>query len=88
MKRRAPRVTFKDMPAHLQHVDADSPPTLKRERESWLAQSNLSFIDSVSWRREQGPLARLRPPSRRRLMTPEQIAELDSQREREGDPRW
>jgi hypothetical protein len=81
--------SFEDMPKRLRHVDADSPPKLKQARAAWLEEHSLAFVDFIAWRRAKDPLAKLRPPSRRKLMSAEQLADLDAQREREGEqPPW
>jgi hypothetical protein len=88
MRRKASRVGFADMPEHLRHVDADSPPKLTQQRDGWLAENGLTLVDFMAWRRSQDPLAKRRPPSRRKLMRPEELAELDARREQEGEPEW
>jgi hypothetical protein len=80
--------TFEDVPEHLRHVDADSPPKLKQARAAWLEEHGLALIDFIAWKRAQDPLAKLRPPSRRKVMSPSQLAALDAQREQEGEPPW
>lgn len=79
---------FEDMPEHLRHVDADSTPELKRARADWLEGAGLTTVDLLAWRRSRNPLARLRPPSRRKLMTGAELAALDAELEREGAVRW
>jgi hypothetical protein len=83
-----PRTSFSDMPAHLQAVDLNSPDSVKEARARWLEEHGLSFVDFCAWRRAQDPRARLRPPSRRKLMTAEQLAALDDALERTGGPQW
>ena len=78
------KTTFSDMPAHLQHVDLGSPGSLEHERAKWLEEAGLSFVDFMSWRRSKNPAAALRPPARRRLLSPQERAELDARLEREG----
>jgi hypothetical protein len=87
MRRRAPTIGFEDMPEYLLAVDVDSPPELKRARADWLEENRLTLVDLMAWRRARDPAAKLRPPARRKWLTPEQIAELDRQRERE-ELRW
>jgi phage-related minor tail protein len=84
MKRKASRVGFADMPEHLRHVDADSPEELKQQRDGWLAENGLALVDLQAWKRSRSPLAKSRPPSRRKWMSTEQLAELDSRLEQEG----
>jgi hypothetical protein len=86
--KREERARFEDMPQELQDVGLDSSPELKRERAGWLEANGLTMVDYMSWRRAKDPAAKLRPPSRRRHMSAEELAEFDRQREQEGDPRW
>jgi len=88
MRRKAGRLGFADMPKHLRHVDADSPPKLRQQRDGWLEEHGLTLVDLMSWKRSRNPLAKRRPPSRRKLMRLEELAVLDAQREREGPPPW
>ena len=85
-RRYEPKATFSDMPARLQHVDPDSPDSLKEEQAQWLEEAGLSFIGFIEWKREQNSAAKSRPPARRKLLTPEQVAALDAERAREGSP--
>ena len=78
---------YADMPRRLQDVDADSPEKLKRERADWLEKHGLTLVDFLSWKQSRDPLARLGPPSRRKLMSAEQLAALDARLER-GPPPW
>jgi hypothetical protein len=71
-------VRFEDVPAVL----------TGRAQAEWLEARGLSFVDYLDWKRDQDPLAKLRPPSRRKLMSAKQRAALDAQREREGAPPW
>jgi len=87
MRRKASRIGFADMPKYLRHVDADSPAELKRQRDRWLERHGLALVDLMAWKRAQDPAAALRPPSRRKLMRPEELAKLDEQLEKEP-PRW
>jgi hypothetical protein len=80
--------TFEDMPEHLRHVDWASTEELKRARAAWLEEHGLAFVDFIAWKRAKDPLAKLRPPSRRKLMSAEQLAAWDAQLEREGEPSW
>lgn len=80
--------SFEDMRARLRNVGIDSPPELKQQRDDWLEEHHLSFVDFVTWKRARDPLAAQRPPSRRKFMTAEQLRELDEKLEREGPPRW
>lgn len=79
-----PSATFGDMPAELSGATDDA---AKRERNDWLEEHNLALVDYMSWKRERDPLSRLRPPSRRKWLSPEQQAELDREREEE-EIRW
>jgi hypothetical protein len=76
------------MPRKVQDVGPGSPPELRQERADWLEANGLTLVDFMSWKRAQDPLAKLRPPSRRKLMSPDQLAAFDAQREREGEPPW
>lgn len=60
----------------------------KQKRGDWLERHGLTLVDFLAWKRAQDPFARLRLPSRRKLMSAEQLAALDAQREREGEPPW
>jgi hypothetical protein len=77
------KITFRDMPEHLRHVDADSPEELKRQRADWLEEHGLSLVDYLGWLRARRPGIGLRPPSRRKLMSAEQLARMDAEIERE-----
>jgi len=71
-------VTFEDVPADL----------TGGAQAEWLEARGMSFVDFLDWMQDQDPLAKLRPPARRKLMSAEQLATLDTQREREGAPPW
>jgi hypothetical protein len=88
LKRKAPAVTFADMPSPLLEVGPDSSRALKEEREAWLEAHNLAAIDFFAWKRAQDPLAALRPPSRRKFLSPKEREALDDEREREGRALW
>jgi len=88
VRRKTRGVTFEDMPRRLQDVGPDSPPELKRARADWLEGAGLTTVDLLAWQRSQDPAARLRPPSRRKLMTGAELAALDAELEREGGPPW
>ena len=45
---------------------------------------NLAFVDFCAWLRDRDPQARLRPPSRRKMLSPAQRAALDEERERDA----
>jgi hypothetical protein len=78
---------FADMPEPLRHVDADSPRELKQAREDWLEEHGLTLVDYFGWLRARRPGAALRPPTRRKWLSPRERAELDERLEREG-LRW
>ena len=84
MRRRAPRVGFSDMPKRLQRREGDSRERAAR-RMRWLERHGLSVVDYFGWLRSQDPRGASRPPSRRKFMSTEELAELDARREREGD---
>jgi hypothetical protein len=83
--KREERARFEDMPQRLVEASEDA---AKRERAEWLEEHGLTLVDFMSWRRAQDPTVQQRPPARRKLMTPKQLAEFDRQREQEGDPKW
>jgi hypothetical protein len=85
MRRKAPKVGFSDMPELLVDAQDDA---ARRERTTWLEEHGLTLVDFLAWKRSRDPLAELRPPSRRKLMRPDELAVLDALREREGPPPW
>ena len=87
MKRRAPKITFADLPRRLQPTEGESREQ-KAARYRWLEEHGLTVVDFLGWWRDQDPRAALSPPARRKLMTAKQRAALDAQREREGAPAW
>ena len=90
-KRQQKLANFDDIPEELQAVDLDSPEALKDERNQWVESNGLSMVDYFTWERDQLDARRggpIRPPARRKLLTPKQRAELDAQREQEGEPEW
>ena len=80
--KRKKTATFEDLPERLQRSEGESRQTSK-ERFAWLESHGLSLVDYFTWLRAQDPLAAMRPPARRKLMTSEQLAELDAKRELE-----
>ena len=46
--------------------------------------NGLTVVDYLTWKRAQAPAVEKRPPARRKLMTPEQLAELDARIEEES----
>jgi hypothetical protein len=88
MRRKAPSVGFADIPASLRDLSLDAPAALRQARTAWLSEHGLTLVDYFGWLRSRRLAARLRPPSRRKFMSPEQLAALDAEREREGEPPW
>ena len=87
MRRKAPKVGFADLPPSLRDLSLDAPAALKEARAAWLQRHGLAFADFLAWKRSRDPLAKLRPPSRRKFMSPKQLAEFDARREqRRGTP--
>ena len=82
-RRRLVSATFEDLPAELEPRERETREVMKA-RWDWLESHDLSVFDYIGWRREQLPGAALRPPGRRRQMTPDALAELDTRLEREG----
>jgi hypothetical protein len=76
------------MPASLRDLPMDVPAALKQARASWLAEQGLTLVDYFAWLCHHRLAARLRPPSRRKLMDAEELARLDAELEREGEPTW
>ena len=79
--KRRKTATFGDMPQRLVDAEDDA---AKQERNEWLEAKGLALVDFMSWKREQNSAAKLRPPARRRLLRPQERAELDARLEREG----
>jgi hypothetical protein len=88
MRRRAPKVGFGDMPTALRDLPLDAPAALREARNAWLAEHGLPLCDYLAWLSAGRLVSRLRPPSRRRSMSPKELAEFDARREQEGEPRW
>jgi hypothetical protein len=85
MRRKLRGLGFTDTPQRLVYAGDNA---TKRVRAAWLEQAALAFVDFCIWRRRQDPVAKLRPPSRRKFLSAAELAELDKEREREGDSRW
>ena len=79
--------TFEDMPRRLRPAEGESREQVAA-RHAWLEAHNLAVVDYITWRAARRPGARLQPPSRRKLMSAADRAELDRRLEREGRPRW
>ena len=59
-----------------------------RELGEWLERAGLVLVDFMSWKRARDPLARERPPSRRKFLSPKERAELDNEIEHGERPLW
>jgi hypothetical protein len=89
MRRKAPRVGFDDMPPELHPPQEGREPSERlAARHVWLETNGLRLVDYLGWLRSRRLGAHRRPPSRRRWLSREQLAQLDAERERNGDPKW
>jgi hypothetical protein len=76
--------TYEDLPKRLRSQEGE-PRSKVIERHWWLERHGLDLVGYLAWERAQrGPHV----PSRRKLMSEQELIEFDARRDKEGDPGW